>query len=124
MPENMIDKYGRVRVRQIVSHFYGAVLRSPRLSPYFDGVDVHGLMAHQSAFLAAVMGAEPGYEAADVERAHHGLGINEEDFAEMLDLLEVSLERFGVEDVDRRQIIGRYRAFQGSVVEAGSANPR
>jgi hemoglobin len=120
----MIDKYGRVRVRQIVSHFYGAVLRSPRLSPYFDGVDVHGLMAHQSGFLAAVMGAEPSHEEADIERAHHGLGIDHEDFAEMLDLLEASLERFEVEDVDSDHVIGRYRAFQGSVVEPGSARSR
>jgi hemoglobin len=116
----MIEKYGRVKIRQIVSHFYGAVLKSPRLSPYFDGVDVHGLMAHQSAFLAAVMGAEQSHEMADIERAHHGLGVDAEDFAEMLDLLEDSLKRFEVEEDDRHQIIGRYRAFQGSVVGAGS----
>lgn len=117
----MIDKYGRVRVRQIVSHFYGAVLRSPRLASYFDGVDVHGLMAHQSAFLAAVMGAEQSHERADIERAHHGLGIDAEDFEETLGLLETSLERFEVEAGDSEQVIRRYRGFQGSVVGAGSA---
>ena len=116
----MIDKYGRVKIRQIVSHFYGAVLRTPRLSPYFDGVDVHGLMAHQSAFLAAVMGAEQTHEMADIERAHHGLGIDDDDFAEMLDLLGTSLRRFEIDDVDREQVVTRYRAFQASVVGAGS----
>ena len=112
----MIDKYGRVKVRQIVSHFYGAVLKSRRLSPYFDGVDVHGLMAHQSAFLAAVMGAEQTHEMADIERAHHGLGVADEDFAEMLDLLETSLKRFEIEDVDVQTVMNRYDGFSRAVV--------
>lgn len=112
----MIDKYGRVKVRQIVSHFYGAVLKSPRLSPYFDGVDVHGLMAHQSAFLAAVMGAEQTHEMADIERAHHGLGVADKDFAEMLDLLETSLKRFEIEDVDVQTVMNRYDGFRRAVV--------
>lgn len=120
----MIEKYGRVRVRQIVSHFYGAVLKSRRLSHYFDHVDVHGLMAHQSAFLAAVMGGPPSHDEPEIETAHRGLGVDEGDFDEMIRLLELSLERFEVEAGDIEEVTRRYHGYRESVVAAGSANAR
>jgi len=59
MVETMLEKYGRGRLTQIVSSFYGDVLRSSRLAPYFADVSIAGLIEHQSRFLAMVMGGHP-----------------------------------------------------------------
>lgn len=119
MPQNMIDRYGRVKVRQIVSHFYGAALRSPKLAQYFKDVDIHGLMAHQSAFLAAVMGGPSSHSEPEIAAAHRHLDIDPDDFDEMLRLLEKSLERSGVADDDVEVVIDRYRGFKSAVVHSG-----
>ncbi len=112
----MIDKYGRARVHQVVSDFYGAVLRSNRLAPYFEGVDVHGLMQHQAAFLAAVMGGPTQHSDRDIEKAHHGLGVDPGDFKEMIRLLRASLEKLEFDPEDVEIITGRYYAYEPAVV--------
>ncbi len=112
----MIDKYGRVRVHQVVSSFYGAVLRSERLAPYFEGVDVHGLMQHQAAFLAAVMGGPTRHSDRDIASAHQGLGVDPDDFEEMIRLLRVSLEKLDFDPGDIEVITDRYYEYKQSVV--------
>lgn len=112
----MIDKYGRVQVHQVVSGFYGAVLRSDRLAPYFEGVDVHGLMQHQAAFLAAVMGGPKQHSDRDIEKAHQGLGVDPGDFEEMIRLLRESLEKLDFDAEDIEIITDRYYAYEPAVV--------
>lgn len=53
MTGKLIEKYGRFKAHQIVASFYDRVLSSPRLQPYFDGIDIQDLVDHQSAFLRA-----------------------------------------------------------------------
>ncbi len=119
VPGNMIDKYGRVQVHQVVSDFYGAVLKSESLAPYFDGVDVHGLMLHQAAFLAAVMGGPQRHRDRDIASAHRGLGVDPGDFEEMIRLLRASLEKLDFDSEDIEVITDRYDEYKPSVVETG-----
>ena len=116
MADTMMDKYGRAKVRQVVSDFYGRVLESPRLSLYFDGVDIHTLVAHQSAFLEAVMGGLQGAGPDEIRRIHARLDVPGADFEEMIDLLGHSLDRFEVEPVDKEAVQGRYLAYADQVV--------
>lgn len=115
----MVDKYGRARTHQVVSDFYGAVLRSKQLAPYFDGVDVHGLMQHQAAFLAGVMGGPKLHSEKDIASAHRGLGVDPGDFEEMIRLLRASLEKLDFDAEDIEAITNRYYEYKRSVVTAG-----
>lgn len=116
VPGNMIDKYGRARVHQVVSDFYGAVLRSERLARYFVGIDVHGLMQHQAAFLAAVMGGPKRQSGRDIASAHRGMGVDPGDFEEMIRLLRASLDKLGFDTEDIEVITDRYNEYQPAVV--------
>jgi hemoglobin len=116
MAETMLEKYGRGRLARIVSSFYGDVLQSPRLGHYFDEVSIAGLIEHQARFLAMVMGGPPAYSPHEIEEAHHRFHIIDDDFDEMLRLLETSLLRFEVDPEDVAQVISRYRQMQGSVI--------
>lgn len=117
----MLEKYGQVRVRQLVADFYDHVLRSPKLSPYFDGIDIHGLVDHQTAFLAAVMGQSHPYDGNVIEKAHGHLDIRREDFEEMIRLLENSLHKAGIQHEDVETVKTRYRGYRNAVVGAGQA---
>lgn len=115
----MFEKYGQVKVRRLVADFYDNVLRSPRLSPYFNGTDIQGLVGHQTAFMRAVMGGPDAYAAGEIEHAHKHLRITEEDFTEMIRLLVRSLESHHVEPGDIEKIQGRYQEYQDAVVGSG-----
>jgi hemoglobin len=123
MPEYMLARYGRVRLTQIVSSFYSHVLKSPTLSRYFDEVSIAGLIEHQSRFLGMVLGGPPAYSAQELEVAHKRFGITNEDFDEMLHLLEESLDRYEVDPEDVSQVMLRYRAMQTAVVKPGKSGP-
>lgn len=99
-----------------MSGFYGAVFRSDRLAPYFEGVDVHGLMQHQAAFLASVMGGPTRHSDRDIESAHRGLGVDTGDFEEMIRLLRASLEKLEFDPEDIEIITDRYYAYESAIV--------
>lgn len=119
MPENLIEKYGRFKVHQIVATFYDNVLSSPRLAPYFDGIDIQGLVDHQAAFLRAVMGGPTAHSPNEIEQAHSRLGVKPEDFEEMIGLLVKSLEKYELEPDDIDTIKGRYYGYQNAVIGTG-----
>lgn len=120
MAENLIEKYGRLQTYEVVARFYDAVLASPRLSLYFDGIDIRGLVDHQTAFLRSVMGGPAAQTSGEIAAAHRGLGITEDDFDEVIGLLVRSLEGHEIEPEDIAVIQGRYRRYQEAVV-AGRA---
>jgi hemoglobin len=116
MADSMLEKYGRGRLTRIVSSFYGDVLRSSRLAPYFADVSIAGLIEHQSQFLAMVMGGQPAQTAHELQLAHERFAIKDDDFDEMLRLLERSLSSFEIDPEDIAQVISRYRGMQSAVV--------
>ena len=123
MSETMLEKYGRGKLAQIVSSFYGNVLRSTQLAPYFEEVSIVGLIEHQSRFLTMVMGGPPAHTDAELETAHFRFDIAEADFEEMLHLLTKSLESYDVDPGDVAQVIARYRETQRSIVSLPTSGP-
>ena len=121
MAGSILDRFGRVELAQIVASFYSDVLRSPRLGPYFEDVSISALSEHQTQFLAAIMGGPLAHTAEQIRMAHRHLGITDDDFDEMLRLLESTLLDFGMEPHDAAQVIAGYRDLQPAVV-AGSTD--
>jgi len=106
---------GFATVRKIVSDFYDKVLDSPRLQRHFEGIDMRVLIDHQTKFIASVMGGPAAFSDDALERVHKHLGITQQDFAEMTELLRETLEDFDLaeSDVDEvcRQITKRERVI-------------
>lgn len=124
MGETLLHRYGRVRVAQIVASFYRDVLRSSRLAHYFHDVPMSGLIEHQATFMAMVMGGPPAFSDEEIHIAHSRLGITDEDFEEMLRLLEVNLLKFEVEPEDTTQVVAGYRELQSQVVNSPEGSGR
>jgi hemoglobin len=116
MGATLIERYGRPKVAEIVTAFYGRVLKSPRLSEYFRDVPMTGLINHQARFMAMTMGDPIAFTSEDIRQAHQELGISPEEFDEMLGLLESTLLEFGVVEDDTERIVAAYRARRSDVV--------
>ena len=116
MGDTILERYGPARIAQVVSSFYGEVLQSPRLGPYFHDVPMRRLIDHQTMFMAMVLGGPQAFTADEIQIAHHQLRITRSDFDEMLRLLEAALLRFDVEDEHTRMVLAGYQALEEQVV--------
>lgn len=112
-----LDQYSRGTLAQIVADFYGEVLRSPSLGPFFRNADMDRLIDHQSAFMIAALGGPSSYGRDEIYTAHQRLDISGEDFQEMLKLLERSLVRFGLQPTDITEVIQEYQRYEPQVVK-------
>ncbi|GAA4973290.1 group 1 truncated hemoglobin [Kineococcus glutinatus] len=83
-------------IRTAVDEFYRRVVADPQLAPFFDGVDLPRLRAHQAQLLVQVTGGPARYDGRDLATAHARLGIGERDFDRVVEHLVAVLVDAGV----------------------------
>ena len=115
----IFERYGGfAAVRKIVSEFYDRVLASPLIAHHFEHVDMKRLLDHQARFIASVTGGPASYTDDHLRRTHARLGINTEEFREMMELLKETLEDFEWAAEDIAYVEGALRRREGVVVTA------
>lgn len=92
------DIGGAEAVAAAVDDFYRRVLDDELLAPWFAGVEVRRLKAHQRAFVTAAIGGPDEYAGRSMADAHAGLGVTPEAFARVVDHLVDALLGLGVPD--------------------------
>lgn len=77
--------------------FYRKVLADPKLSGYFDDVDMEGQVAKQAAFLTMALGGPSNYTGRDLRTAHAPLaGLTDEHVDLVIGHLAATLAELGV----------------------------
>lgn len=97
---------GAPAVHAAVDDFYTRVLADPSLAPFFTGVDLEKLKAHQRSFIAAAIGGPEIFSGRDMGAAHAGLGISHANFDAVVGHLVATLTSLSVPD----EIIGQIGA--------------
>jgi hemoglobin len=114
--DTMYEKIGGGQaVSEIVETFYRAILADPSLVPYFDGIDVHRIKAHQYAFLSAATGGPEYYVGRSMKRVHRGLRISGEHFDRMIGHLVTSLEALGADAPTVEAVVGKLTPFRDDI---------
>lgn len=120
MPQTLFERYGGfAKVSRIVSSFYDSAVDSPILCPYFEGIDMAKLVDHQAKFISSLMGGPASYSDEEIERVHAHLKITEQAFKEMTELLEETLEDFGMSDEDIASVMSAITSRKRLIVTAG-----
>ncbi|GAA1787199.1 group I truncated hemoglobin [Agromyces lapidis] len=83
-------------VRTAVAVMYHRVVADPELAPWFEGIDVDRLQAHQRAFLAAAFGGPQVFSGRSIGEAHHGMAITDAAFDRVVASLMTALADLGV----------------------------
>ncbi len=113
----LYDKYGGfTTVSKLVQTFYGKISESEDLAPYFEGIDTQKLMDHQTKFFSDILGGPVKYTGRELKSVHLGMGITEDAFSEVADLLEETLEDFEVEEDDIETIMAIVAGVKPDVV--------
>jgi hemoglobin len=90
---------GQPAVDAAVDIFYRKVLVDPRISTFFDGVDMDRQIAKQKAFLTMVFGGPANYSGKDMRSGHAHLvsrGLNDSHVDAVIELLGQTLNELGV----------------------------
>jgi len=90
------DLGGSDGVRTAVTVMYHRIVADPELAPWFDGIDVDRLQAHQRAFLAAAFGGPQVFTGRSIGEAHHDLAITDAAFDRVVSSLMTALADLGV----------------------------
>lgn len=105
MKSTIFQRYGGfASISKVVMSFYDKVLDSPIANPYFANTDMKRLIDHQTKFFASLMGGPASYTDEQLERVHNHLGITEEAFMEIVDLLGETLEDYDFADHDIQHV--------------------
>jgi hemoglobin len=97
---NLYDQLGgAAAVEAAVELFYRKVLADPRISHFFEGVDVRRLATHQKAFLTMAFGGPARYRGQALRQGHAHLvarGLDDSHFDAVVELLGQTLVELGV----------------------------
>lgn len=107
---------GHDAVEAVVTDFYDHVLSDERLVPYFEGMDMQELRAHQIQFISAVAGGPVEYTGTDMREAHDHLDIDEPDFDAVGEHLENALRTNGVDDDNVKAIMAEVVALKDPIL--------
>ncbi|WP_435158930.1 group I truncated hemoglobin [Haladaptatus sp. DFWS20] len=108
---------GRDAVEAVVTDFYDRVLSDDQLIPYFEGMDMDELRAHQIQFISAVAGGPVEYSGADMREAHIHLDIDEADFEAVGTHLETALRTNGVGEDNIDAIMAEVVALKDPILD-------
>jgi hemoglobin len=107
-------------VRKIVSAFYDNILSSEQLAGYFADIDMRRQIDHQTKFIASVMGGPVSYGDEVLRRVHAPLEISRDEFDELIDLLQETLEDFEVAADDIDYIVGEMKRRMPIIIAPGA----
>lgn len=99
-----------------VEVFYARVTADPVVAPYFDGIDLDRLRAHQRAFLRVALDGPGVFTGRPLGPAHAGLLITDAHFARVVDHLATTLGDLGVDAPSVALVRHRVEALKPLIV--------
>lgn len=117
METSLYDKYGGFgSVNRVVMAFYDRLLDSDELGPYFDDIDLKGLIDHQTKFISSLLGGPASFTDDHLTRAHARLNVTEAHFDEMKLVLGETLAEHGFAPQDIETVLGVVEGKRPTVV--------
>jgi hemoglobin len=117
MKSTMFERYGGfATVHRVVLAFYDRMLDSDIVGPYFDDVDMAALVDHQTKFISQVMGGPASYTNEVLAQVHRNIGVTDEAFDAMADILRRTLEEFDFKDEDVQAVVADIQSRRQYIV--------
>lgn len=105
-------------VRTAVAVFYRRIVDDDELGPWFEGIDLDRLKAHQRAFLGAAFGGPQVFSGRSLVDAHARLEITDAAFDRLVQTLCTSLADLGVQQEAVTRVAERLELARTDVVTA------
>jgi hemoglobin len=109
---------GGPAVAAAVDGLYDRILGDPDLAPWFAGVGIEQLEAHQRAFITAALGGPERYVGHSLVDAHRELQVTDTAFAKVVAHLTETLDELGVADETISAVTGALAPLMPQIVSA------
>jgi len=96
-------------ISKLVLSFYGKVLESERVAPYFADVDMKHLIDHQTKFICSLLGGPASFSDDQIRHAHRAIKVTDDAFDEIADLFLETLNEAKLQAAD---VDGIAKAFE------------
>ena len=115
----LFEKYGGfAAISKMVMDFYGRVLDSDEVGPFFDNIEMGRQIDHQTKFIAQVLGGPATYTNDMLQRVHAAHDIDRAAFDEVARLLSETLNDHGVSEEDLAFVMTEIEARSRFIVNA------
>ena len=107
----LFEKYGGFSaISKIVMDFYGRVLDSDEVGPFFDDIEMGRQIDHQTKFIAQILGGPAEYTNEMLQRVHARHDIDRAAFNEVGRLLSETLSDHGMSEDDLNFVMSEIEA--------------
>jgi hemoglobin len=118
MPDTLYDRLGGAKGVAAIAHDIVTLhLQNPRIKNRFEVVkDKAALETHVRTFLGSGTGGPEVYAGRDMATAHRGMNIDEAELVAAIDDVLKALEKNGVVEADRKEILAVLYGLKGEVM--------
>jgi hemoglobin len=107
---------GMVSIDAAVDQFYDRVIGDPELAPFFDGVDMRRMRAHQKSFLSMALGRSRRHVGRSLAEAHRHLAIDDHHVDVVAGHLAAVLAGLGVSPALIDEVVSAVDGLRGEVL--------
>ena len=96
---------GPVAVRKLARDIVHLHLQNELIRTRFEASNPEELINHVANFIGAGTGGAESYTGRDMPTAHKGMNINEQEFMSVIDDAMDALEKNGIDDATRNEVL-------------------
>lgn len=109
---------GSEAISAAIDAFYERVLDDPRVSHYFDEVDLNRLKRQQQQFFEFGTGGPATYDVGRIGRVHDPYDIDQNAYDVFVGHFEDTLRAFALPDRERGELMDAVHSFHDAIVTA------
>lgn len=121
---SLYQRLGRTTgLEAIIDDFTNELIADDRISTFFTNINLTHFKEQLVSQLCQASGGDCQYQGADMLSAHEGLGIQEEDFAALVEDLVKTLTKFNVSEADQAALLTLLGPMKEDIVETKVTRP-
>jgi hemoglobin len=115
---SLFDRLGGMEaISAVVDDFAGNVLNDPRINKKFGKTDAPRLLANLKDFVCMATGGPCQYKGLSMKKSHKRMGVTAGEFTALVEDLVKTLDKFNVQDPERKELLGALAGLRGDIVE-------
>ncbi|HEY4031137.1 MAG TPA: group 1 truncated hemoglobin [Caulobacteraceae bacterium] len=108
--------HGKEGIDRLVDDFVVRVTSDPRIAKRFEGADLANLRLQLKAQFCYLVGGPCTYEGKDMKATHAGMGLQNRDFNDLAEDLQISMDKEHVAFQAQNQLLAKLAPMQRVIV--------
>ncbi|GFS07577.1 group 1 truncated hemoglobin [Elysia marginata] len=118
MADSLYERLGgHSTLFEAMHRLYEKMQKHPKISHYFENMDIESLTRKQVSFMTRAFGGSPPKEARSLKEIHDNLGISNHDFNVLISLMQETLIEMGIEIATQHEVLAIIENARDDIVK-------